>query len=133
MILRILNGMSEQVRGKTMLQKIIFILSREFPGARELANLNYSKYYYGPFSRKLEEIIDDGNLKGLLKVIPTPVGNVVRYDIAITDAGRRYVEQSLPADTDIMPLINRMSARADQLNAMDLPQVIEQAYDLLST
>jgi uncharacterized protein YwgA len=131
MVMGILDGVSEQIKGKTMLQKIVFILSREFPGAKELGNLNYTKYYYGPFSRKLEEIIDDCQLRGLLKVIPTPVGNVVRYDIAITEAGNRYAKQSRRTDSGSISLMKQMSARARELNAMDLSKVIEQAYGLL--
>lgn len=131
MVMSILDGVNEQIKGKTMLQKIIFILSHEFPSAKELGNLNYTKYYYGPFSRKLEEIIDDCQLRGLLKVIPTPVGSVVRYDIAITEAGKQYAKQSRRAGNGGISLIKQMSARAKKLNAMDLSKVIDQAYGLL--
>jgi uncharacterized protein YwgA len=131
MVMSILDSMNEQIKGKTMLQKVVFILSHEFPRAKELGNLNYTKYYYGPFSRKLEEIINDCQLRGLLRVIPTQVGNVVRYDIEITDAGRQYVKQSRRAGNSSISLLREMSARARELNAMDLSKVIDLAYGLL--
>jgi uncharacterized protein YwgA len=129
MVLSVLDGVGAQIKGKTMLQKIVFILSREFPEASELGELTYTKYYYGPFSRKLEEIVEDAQLRGLLKIIPTSVGDVVRHDVAITEAGRNYVKDRLPADRRF--LLEKMSARARQLNAMNLSEVIEQAYGLL--
>ena len=132
MVMSILDGMGGQIYGKTMLQKIFFTLSREFPEAHELDNLNYVKYYYGPFSRKLEEITEDCQLRGLLKIVPTPVHDVVRYDIVITPAGKAHAKQHGPADNDIRSLVDKMSVRARQLNSMDLSEVINVAYSLLT-
>lgn len=46
------------VHGKTRFQKLIYLLNDKF---KIFKNLNYFRYYYGPFSRKLEKCIT--NLK----------------------------------------------------------------------
>jgi uncharacterized protein YwgA len=128
LVISILGEMNEPMRGKTMLQKVIFILSREFPETNELTGLKYTKYYYGPFSRKLEKLVEDGRLRGLLKIVPTPVGSVVRYDIAITETGKHQTRNYISANESI---VERMATRARELNAMNLPDVINIAYRLL--
>jgi len=126
MLLSVFDQVGREIRGKTMLQKIVFILRHEFPRARELASLSYTKYYYGPFSRVLEDIVEDAQLRGLIRVKEISLDDdVVRYDIAVTDKGRAYTK-ALPQDR--VKLAKRMAVRARELNSKSLKDVISEAY-----
>ena len=127
LLLHLLNEIGEAVKGKTMFQKIVFILSSEFPEAHGLSDLSYTKYYYGPFSRKLESILEDAELRGFVQVTPRPVGDVVRYDISIAEEGKK----ALRSDTlslEEATLIKRMAQRTKHLNSLSLDEVISEAY-----
>jgi len=45
----------KKVEGKTRLQKLIYILNSRY---NLFDNLNFFRYYYGPFSIELEDVID---------------------------------------------------------------------------
>lgn len=129
LLLSVFHQMGEKVKGKTMLQKIVFILSREFPKATELSNLSFTKYYYGPFSRTLEDIMEDARLQGLIQISERPFNeDVIRYDITVTQEGRTHIER-LPSEK--VELSKRMASRARELNSKPLAEVVSEAYRLL--
>jgi|SRR6266581_4041407 len=114
----------DTVEGRTMMQKIVFILRSEF---NKFRGFRFSLHYYGPFSRDLADELDNLRLSGLLEEVPMRWGDTVRYDIRLTEAGKRKlrrIRQVPPRNFELMVRIAR------RLNAKPLPQVIDKAYGI---
>jgi uncharacterized protein len=124
LLLELLNGLDEPVRGRTMMQKIVFILRSRFYAFKDFT---YSLHYYGPFSRDLANQLDFLVARGLVEEDEVPTGGALRYDIYITEDGRRKI------GTESSRQVNDMVSMARGLNEMPLPQVIDQAYEIAST
>jgi len=124
LLLELLNGLDEPVRGRTMMQKIVFILRSRFHAFKDFT---YSLHYYGPFSRDLANQLDLLVARGLVEEDEVPTGEALRYDIYITEDGKREIW------TKGSGLVNDMVSIARGLNEMPLPQVIDQAYEIAST
>ncbi len=96
-LLLVLHALGGEVRGKTKLQKQVYF-------AGQLASvdvrLGYKAHYYGPYSPTVEDALDELWSIGLIDKHVNRTGQrgdrgyeKVRYDFALTDAGRRAVEQ----------------------------------------
>lgn len=73
--------------GKTLLQKVIFVLQEWLDVKLEY---DYRLHYYGPYSAALSDDIDSLDELGLAQVRPSCSG--YGYDIELTDAGRQFME-----------------------------------------
>jgi uncharacterized protein YwgA len=124
LVLRLLNEL-DTVEGRTMMQKIVFIIKAKFGQFQDFA---YSIHYYGPFSSDLAEELDTLRLKGLIKEVPTSLQDFIRYDITLTDEGKKVVSRT--ARSVSTSKLQEMVRLARTLNSWPLNRVIDEAYSL---
>jgi len=124
LVLRLLNEL-DTVEGRTMMQKIIFIIKSKFGQFRDFA---FSIHYYGPFSSDLAEELDTLRLKGLIEEVPKPLQDFVRYDIKLTEEGKRVISRTTRSVNPIR--LQEMTRLARTLNSWPLNRVIDEAYSL---
>ncbi|MBW2974901.1 hypothetical protein KY366_04250 [Candidatus Woesearchaeota archaeon] len=80
-ILRVFDSMKE-IHGKTFIQKLFYILSRQIKG---LALFEYFPYNYGPFSKELNQSVNQLIIEGYIQ--ERKVGDYFLYQI--TDKGKK--------------------------------------------
>jgi len=93
-----------KIYGKTFLQKFFFILEEE--GLPKL-NLEYIPYHYGPFSRKLDELIKKLKAENLIKeeVTFTKNFNICRT-FKLTPNGEKLINNDSKLVQQIAPFVN---------------------------
>src|SRR5438128_250720 len=83
-ILLLLRGIErdpqfDHLTGRTMAQKLIFLLTKESPLRRSLG-LNYRMHYYGPYSREVTQESENLIAFGLIEEVPREFPDLTRYD-----------------------------------------------------
>ncbi len=124
LVLRLLNEL-DTVEGRTMMQKIVFIIKAKFDQFHDFA---FSIHYYGPFSRDLTEELDTLRLQGLIEEVPKQLQDFVRYDIKLTDEGKRKISRT--ARSVSTRKLQEMTRVARILSSWPLDRVIDEAYSL---
>jgi uncharacterized protein YwgA len=124
LVLRLLNEL-DTVEGRTMMQKIVFIIKAKFD---QFHDFPFSIHYYGPFSRDLTEELDTLRLQGLIEEVPRQLQDFVRYDIKLTDEGKRKISRT--ARSVSTRKLQEMTRLARTLSSWPLNRVIDEAYSL---
>ena len=124
LLLRLLDEVDAPIRGRTRLQKIVFILRSKFGKFRDYY---YSFHYFGPFSRELAADLEDLRIEGLIRESRVDAGDLTRYKIEISQMGRRKL-RSGPRPTGVN--LDMMVEEARRLNHKDLDSVITRAYNI---
>jgi len=123
LLLRLLDEVDVPIRGRTRLQKIVFILRSKFGRFRDY---HYSFHYYGPFSHELADDLENLRIGGLIREAAVDAGDLTRYEIEISDRGRKKLEAApRPAR-----LRSSLVGEARRLNSKNLDSVISQAYGI---
>src|SRR6266566_860880 len=124
LVLRLLNEL-DTVEGRTMMQKIVFIIKAKFGQFRDYG---FSIHYYGAFSRDLAEDLDTLRLRGLIEEVPIPLQDFVRYDIKLSKAGKKTIART--SGSASRSKLQEMASLARTLNSWSLNRVIDEAYSL---
>lgn len=118
-----------RIKGRTKMQKIMFILMNEFDLPQKF---NYFLYTHGPYSASLQGGIDTLSTVGLIEEKTTHLFNFLRYEYSLTPEGEKvaksFAETLDPTATEI---IGKMATRAKELNRKKLESVVEEAYEYL--
>jgi len=126
-VLLVLAAMGGEVHGKTKLQKQVYFVGQL---TRTDVPLGYRAHYYGPYSARVENALDELWSLGLIDKRTNNTGQPgdrgyerVRYDFSLTDAGRRAVGQikrACPDDARAVVAAGQRLASAGDLHYMDL-------------
>jgi uncharacterized protein YwgA len=93
LVLLIIDEADGRLRGKTLLQKRAYFLSKELG-----LELNYRPHYYGPYSPDLEEGLSRAKALGFVQEQKSGFGadqigfEVCRYDYSLTEDGKEIVK-----------------------------------------
>lgn len=113
---------SDEIFGRTKIQKFLFLLSK-----KENIDLEYEIKYYGPFSKLINDAIDRCVKEKLLEEsrILTQKG-AWGYLYKITDSGKRIANHThSKIDPKIEKRINKIF---DELNSLSTVEVIRYVY-----
>lgn len=126
-VLLVLEAMGGQVCGKTRLQKQVYFVGQL---TRADVPLGYKAHYYGPYSARVENALDELWSLGLIEKRTNNSGQPgdrgyekVRYDFSLTEAGRRAVDrikQACPKDAAAISAAGQRLAAAGNLHYMQL-------------
>jgi len=128
-VLLALGAMGGQVRGKTKLQKQVYFVAQL---TRTDVPLGFRAHYYGPYSVRVENALDELWSLGLIEKRTNTTGQPgdrgyerVRYDFSLTDFGRRAIAQvreACPAEAQAVDRAAETMRRAGgvDLHYMDL-------------
>lgn len=132
-ILLLLSGIKglgnlDSLTGRTMVQKVIYLLTRS-TSLRESWGLNYFIHYYGPYSPEVTEASENLTAFGLVRETPLETPDLTRYDLRITPDGEDRAKKLYDSlDKSSREQLSEMIREADKLNRTQLEEVIEQAY-----
>jgi len=119
------------MRGRTKIQKIMFILKNEFDLPH---NFNYFLYTHGPYSITLQDEMDTLTTFGLVDETAMRAQNYLTYRYSLTRQGQEVAESIIgDLSRSATETIARMTARARELDEERLEQVIETAYEYVPT
>ncbi|HCA46609.1 MAG TPA: hypothetical protein DEP45_04375 [Armatimonadetes bacterium] len=126
-VLLVLASVGGVVRGKTKLQKQVYFVGEL---TRVDVALGYKAHYYGPYSSRVDNALDELWSLGLIEKHTNSTGQrgergyeKVRYDFTLTDAGKRAVAQitgTCPADAAAIANAGGRLTSAGDLHYMDL-------------
>ena len=125
LLLGILDEMGEPVEGRTMMQKIIFILRHR---CGKFKDYEYSLHYYGPYSEDLTDDLRRLKYQGLIEENTVPLIDMTRFDIELTAEGKKLA-QKFKDDISHANLL-KMATEAQDLNHTRLKDVIDEAYQI---
>jgi len=131
-ILLLLRGLELEgqklLTGRTMAQKVIYLITRDTP-LRDALGLHYRIHYYGPYSSEVTDAIGPLTAFGLVEEVPIRFTDFTRYDLRLTKQGEDHsskIYDGLPRA--MKSQIDSMAREGTKLNAMPLKKVIEKAY-----
>jgi uncharacterized protein YwgA len=87
----------KQLRGRTRLQKIFFLLKRKY---NIPINLEFKPYFYGPYSEELAHDIQVLRGFGIVEEKVVPVNDYVEFVYELTEKGEKLLKNCL-ATTNI--------------------------------
>jgi len=117
-----------KVKGRTRIQKEICILKhdRDIP-----IKLEFKPYFYGPYSRKLSNIVDTLVAVGVLKQTIVRVGiKIYRYDYTLTQHGKKWfasIKETL--ETNCPEILSKLKSNIDQFQKMSIPNITSLAKE----
>ena len=119
------------IKGRTKIQKIMFILKNEFDLPH---NFNYFLYTHGPYSIALQNEIDTLATLGLVNETAMRAQNYLTYKYSLTRQGQEVAESIIgDLSNPATETIAKMTERARELDEERLEQVIETAYEYVPT
>jgi uncharacterized protein YwgA len=114
-----------QINGRTKLQKIIYIVSREHP----FLNFHYIGYHYGPYSKELQHTLNTLSTFNLILENQEFVGPNIQYTYSLTEAGLNAARQIWSQlDERTQNVIDRAAYQGSQLNQHTLQEILPRAY-----
>jgi len=115
-----------KISGRTKLQKLIFIIAREFKLPQKF---DYFLYTYGPYSSKLQGEIDTLITFRLMREEVSRKRDYLIYEYSLTRKGSLAAKEILnEINKSTLEQFDKMAERATQLNKMPLPRLINDAY-----
>lgn len=119
-----------KVRGRVKLQKLIFIIAKEFKLPKKF---DYFLHTYGPYSSTLQEEIDTLVTFRLMEEKVSRQRDYLRYDYSLTRKGISAARQILKETSQpTREIIDRMTERTVELNKLALTKLIDNAYEHLN-
>ncbi len=122
LILLLINQL-EYVRGKTRLQKLLFLLTSKFNLKN---NLNFQPNRYGPFSSNLNEEIKNLMDQGLIKETNDRESKELGYLYTINDQKQEEINKKI-AKMD-SSVINKLHEIVEEFGKMPLNKLLKYVY-----
>lgn len=108
------------------MQKLLFLLDRKLSKELEGPHFNFEPYDYGPFDRKVYDVLDDLALDGLVEIVKSP-NRWKKY--RTTPKGQTIGESSLAClKPEVVDSISNLSNIVRSLSFADLVSAIYKAY-----
>jgi len=119
------GGSEGLIRGKTKLQKLLFLVQNELKNRGFKAKYAFRPYLYGPYSRELYTDIEWLRMNELIEVRTTFDDDIgLMTDFAITEKGRRKLSSLMDSQIygNIDEIINSIVSKYGE---MDVAQLVE--------
>lgn len=116
------------IEGRTRLQKMVFRVQQEHPGAVDAGGFPFKPYDYGPYSPKLagtiSNLIEAGELSETKRKLEG--SDRVKYEYELTPEGHETVEAILSESPD--DLMTNVESVKQRYNQLSLPDVLDDIY-----
>jgi len=120
LVLYVFNCIKE-IHGKTFIQKLFFILMNQ---VKEIPQFEYFPYNYGPFSKELNQAVNDLIEEGYIS--ETKVGEYFLY--SITDKGSKVAEDQKTVNKDAKKQISQVCEHVKNLRPRELLEYVYKKY-----
>ena len=115
--LYMLSCMDGEIRGRTRFQKLVFLTKEKMKEDDEDVQIQFTRLFYGPFSRELMESLKSLNKEGLIAEQVEEGSYGLVYVYKLTDNGRAFVKDSMSRK-----LLNRQTKKKIRDVAKDFGQ-----------
>jgi uncharacterized protein YwgA len=120
-ILLAYQAFGAQIRGKTTLQKRIYLLSEILK-----IDLGYKAHFYGPYSNEVSNSNSELKSMGYLSESVSSAGSfnsqgfeIARHDYELTEDGKKIVERKKKEDPDLWIKISQAAKRIQESGEID--------------
>lgn len=116
-----------KIRGRTRLQKMVFLIQEEFDTDQLPGEYNYIPYDYGPFAKKLYEDLDHLEERGVVKEESETIEDdkVVYFYTLGPNADEYLSNWSQDELEDVLELAETIK---DRFNDIPLPDLLDYVY-----
>ena len=127
--LYLIYRMNGEIRGRTRVQKLIFLAKEELKQRNLNINIRFTAWAYGPFSRDLMDALKIQVKEGVLleSCEESPWGIVYVY--RLTENGRELIESALERGLLEKEVREKVDEIVDKYGSMPLPQLISKIYN----
>lgn len=124
-VLSIFNNFNE-IYGRTYIQKLLYIIEKE----SKLFKLDYNAYFYGPYSKELNEDMIELVQEELLKEDVKSLKNGVEcYVYSLTKKGQKFFEEV--SNKNISPeLKNKIEEICNRFRSFTPTQLLKYVYQV---
>lgn len=119
------------IRGRTRLQKIIYLLKTRY---KIPFSFNFRPYYYGPYSDELSNLISFLNALNFTEERAEFLDlGIIRFNYTLTEKGKKYVENTEKnLDDETLRIIKKLKESIKELSTVDTPKLIAEAKILMN-
>lgn len=120
---------SNILRGRTRLQKIMFLLKHKH---NVPLSLRFEPYFYGPYS---EDLTYDIEMLKALKLVEEQIirnNDYIEYQYRLTSKGREILLKLLEDNPQLNQLYQKISEYVEELNKIPLKELILEAKSLIT-
>ncbi len=115
-----------KIHGRTYLQKLIFIIQNEL----KISKFNYDAYFYGPYSKELNDEMAELVKSGLLKeTIQTMKDGTEYYSYSLTPQGEKYYMEQIEKNIDAK-LKEKIEEICNRFRSFTPTQLLKFVYQL---
>jgi len=121
----------EPVRGKTRLQKEVFLTQKSLREAGIFTYYPFRPYKLGPYSKELYDDIEYMEYEGVLEVRRANMGeNGIYAEFRITEKGRREIEEKLKNEVlkEAHGVAENVKKQFNDMNLVDLVRLTHGLY-----
>jgi uncharacterized protein len=121
----------EPIRGKTRLQKELFLTQKNLRDAGIFTYYPFQPYKLGPYSKELYEDIEWMEYEGVLKTEKLDLGEYgICAEFRITDKGRREIETKIQEQSlkKAFEIATETKNRFNALNVVELVRLTHELY-----
>lgn len=117
----------QEIRGRTRLQKMVFLIQKEFSDSDELpGEYNYIPYDYGPFAKKLYDDIDFLEERDVIDEDQETVDDKVVYYYSLGSNADTYLDNW--SQEEIERVLELAEEIKDRFNDVPLPALLDYVY-----
>ena len=126
--LALLRASEEQnIRGRTRLQKMVFLIQQQFGDTDELpGEYSYIPYDYGPFAKKLYDDLDFLEERGVITENRVTMDDKVVYYYSLGQNADEYLNNWSSDEVD--RVLDMAEHIKDQFNEVPLPSLLDYVY-----
>lgn len=119
------------IRGRTRLQKLIYLLKTRYGIP---FSFNFKPYYYGPYSDELSNLISFLNALNFTEEKAEFLNlGVIRFNYTLTERGKKYIENAEKnLDKETLEVIKKLKKSIAELSTVDTPKLIAEAKILMN-
>jgi len=126
------GGMEGRIRGKTRLQKLLFLVQKKLSNEGYKARYAFRPYLYGPYSRELYTDLEWLRMNRLIEVRTPPFDEKtgLMTDFVITEDGKRRLADLMDsgAHKDIDSIIRNVINKYAQMSVAQLVEFVHEEF-----
>jgi uncharacterized protein YwgA len=126
--LYMLYCMNSEVRGRTRFQKLVFLTKEKLIEENHDIDIQFSKLFYGPFSRDLKDTLKTATKEGTVAEQLEESSFGLVYIYKLTENGKNLVEDSLHKGLMEKEVKKKIEEVASEFGDKPLDELISMVY-----
>ena len=120
---------SGEIRGRTRLQKTMFLLKEEY---KMPITLHFEPYFYGPYSEELTYDLETLKAFKVIEEERVRINDYYEYRYKLTPKGKQILTKLLNSNQNLRKLHEDIKVHVKELNKIPLKDLVAKAKALLA-